>query len=161
MGIDGIDTGWQTYNAEALETSSICELSFKEFDLLTGRFERLRHQFFKILGGQLAREKRRMLVLGRLHAEQRLANFILDISSRSSVHYANEDCLNLTMTRNDIANYLGLAVETVSRLLTRFDNLGIASIRHRTLKILQPQLMAEIASGKDSQSLMDNEKIAS
>ena len=152
LGVDGVEFGWQTYNAEALETSSVCELSFFEFDQLTERFDVLRHQFFKTLGEQLAKEKRRMLVLGRLHADQRLASFILDIVQRYRQRHFNTDSVSFSMTRNDIANYLGLAVETVSRLLSRFDSLEVIRVRHRTLDILQPAKLLAIATGTEISS---------
>ncbi len=159
LGIDGVEFGWQTYNAEALETSSVCELSFREFDLMTERFSCLRHQFFKTLGQQLAREKRRMLVLGRQHAEQRMANFILDIHERAGNRNGGNRVI-LTMTRHDIANYLGLAVETVSRILTRFDAAKIANKQRRTLQILQMDKLVAIAHGISSDHVWQHEKVA-
>jgi len=151
LGLDGVESGWQTYGAEALETSSICDLSFRQFDQLTEQFDSLRQEFYKNLGKQLAGAKRRMLILGRQHAEQRIASFILDIAARTGRR--DDGRVMFTMTRHDIANYLGLAVETVSRILTRFDLIGVVKTQHRSLQIQQLDKLFAIAAGITAQSI--------
>jgi CRP/FNR family transcriptional regulator len=84
---------------------------------------------------EMNHEQTMMLVLGKMSANRRLAHFLLDISSRLSKHGLSASNINLTMTRHDIGNYLGLAVETVSRLLTRFEKNGFISVQRRQLKI--------------------------
>ena len=74
-------------------------------------------------------------MLGKLTADRRLAHFLLDISSRLKDHGLSESKFNLMMTRNDIANYLGLAIETVSRVLTRFQKQGIIEVDRRSVHI--------------------------
>jgi CRP/FNR family transcriptional regulator, anaerobic regulatory protein len=138
LGVDGLELGMQTYSVEALETSSICELSFSEFETLYANLPGLRRQFFKVVAGELAREKQRMLVLGKLYAEQRLAHFILDTAAHLKDRGLTNSEFMLTMTRHDIANYLGLAVETISRLLTRFDTANLIRVQHRQIRLLNP-----------------------
>lgn len=138
LGVDGMEQGMQSYSVEALETSSICELSFVEFEKIYAGLTGLRQQFFKVIASELAREKQRMLVLGKLYAEQRLAHFILDTAAHLKDRGLTHNEFVLTMTRHDIANYLGLAVETISRLLTRFDSAGLIRVQHRQIRVLNP-----------------------
>lgn len=154
LGVDGMEGGTQTYTAEALETSSFCELSFAEFEYLHAELKGLRRQFFKVVAGELAREKQRMLVLGKLYAEQRLAHFILDTAAHlQNRGLAHQDFV-LTMTRHDIANYLGLAVETISRLLTRFDSGGLIEVRHRQMRVLEPARLRSLLYDTQHQVLV-------
>lgn len=138
LGVDGMEMGMQSYTVEALETSSICELSFAEFEGLYAKLPGLRQQFFKVVASELAREKQRMLVLGKLYAEQRLAHFILDTAAHLKDRGLTNSEFMLSMTRHDIANYLGLAVETISRLLTRFDSADLIRVQHRQIRLLDP-----------------------
>lgn len=138
LGMDGMEMGMQSYTVEALETSSICELSFADFEHLYAGVAGLRQQFFKVIGGELARQKQRMLVLGKLYAEQRLAHFVLDTAEHLKERGLTHSEFVLTMTRHDIANYLGLAVETISRLLTRFDSADLIRVQHRQIRVLDP-----------------------
>jgi CRP/FNR family transcriptional regulator len=70
-----------------------------------------------------------------LSAERRMAHFLLDIANRQSERGLSENRFNLTMTRHDIANYLGLAVETVSRILTRLQKAEILDVERRSIEI--------------------------
>ncbi|MEX1034186.1 MAG: helix-turn-helix domain-containing protein [Cellvibrionaceae bacterium] len=138
LGVDGMEAGMQSYTVEVLETSSICELSFPEFEHLYADLSGLRRQFFTVVAAELAREKQRMLVLGKLYAEQRLAHFILDTAAHLKARGLTSSEFMLPMTRHDIANYLGLAVETISRLLTRFDTADLIRVQHRQIRLLDP-----------------------
>ncbi|MGQ9424502.1 cyclic nucleotide-binding domain-containing protein [Gilvimarinus sp. F26214L] len=138
LGVDGLELGMQSYTVEALETSSICELAFADFERMYAGIPSLRRQFLKVVAGELAQEKQRMLVLGKLYAEQRLAHFILDTATHLKSRGLTSNEFMLTMTRHDIANYLGLAVETISRLLTRFDSAALIRVQHRQIRLLNP-----------------------
>lgn len=149
LGVDGMEVGMQSYTVEALETSSICEISFAEFERLHADTAALRQQFFKVVASELAREKQRMLVLGKLYAEQRLAHFVLDTAAHLKDRGLAHSEFVLTMTRHDIANYLGLAVETISRLLTRFDSADLIRVRHRQIKLLDAVRLRALLYGTE------------
>jgi CRP/FNR family transcriptional regulator len=72
------------------------------------------------------------------NAEQRVAAFILSLSKRSSLRGLSQYNLGMSMSRSDIASYLGLARETVSRVLTRFQNNGLIGLRKNALMVLNP-----------------------
>jgi len=147
LGVDGIDRDMQTCNAEALETSSVCEVNFTEFRHLAEQVPSLQRQFFRLISRELGREKTQLLVLGKMHAEQRLAKFILDVYNDLQHRCLPNREFVFPMSRHDIANYLGLAVETVSRLLTRFDGAGLISVQHRRIRILANDRLHALVKG--------------
>lgn len=136
IGIDGLDTYTHAYGIEILETSSVCELPMAELDRLIVGSWALRHRFLSLIGRALVDEKQMLLTLGKLRAEQRFARFLLDMSHRYSLLGTSPTEFNLSMPRNDIANYLGLVVETISRIIRRFQDDGIIQVKRRWVRIL-------------------------
>lgn len=148
LGVDGLATGSQTHTIEALETSSICELLFTEFEAFYVQKGELRRYFFKTVVGEMAKVKQQMLVLGKLAAEQRLAHFLLETAEQLKACGLEHKEFMLPMPRHDIANYLGLAVETISRLLTRFDSAGLIAVRHRQVEIIKTDKLQAMLNGQ-------------
>lgn len=136
LGIDGFGTAEHRYSAEALETTSVCELSFRSYEYLAGRIPMLQRQLLNIISRQMVAEQQMLLMLGKMSAEQRVAKFLLDMSTRMMARGMSGRVVNLTMSRNDMANYLGLALETVSRLLTRLQSMGVLAVHGREIQIL-------------------------
>lgn len=135
LGVDGLASGIQSHTAEVLETSSICEILFVDLEAFYVQKGELRRLFFMTLVREMAAVKQQMLVLGKLVAEQRLAHFLLQTSSHLEGRGLKHNEFVLPMARHDIANYLGLAVETVSRLLSRFDSAGLIQVRNRQIQM--------------------------
>ncbi len=150
IGIHGIENSMHGDTVEALETSSVCELRFTSLDEITTVFPKLQDQLMQYIFREMCHEQTMMLVLGKMSADRRLAHFILDISARLSEHGLSATNINLTMTRHDIANYLGLAVETVSRLLTRFQKMGIITVQRRLLTIFDIDALQDIYDQNES-----------
>lgn len=133
LGIDGIDSQKYTCEVEALETSSVCSLAFDFFkDASLKSNQKVYNRLLCAVSCMMFRESHLMMVLGKMKAEQRLAHFLLDISQRMRDRGESAHEFRLSMARYDIANYLGLAVETVSRLFKRLEEQGlIVANRHR------------------------------
>lgn len=145
LGIDGFDTKTHNYSVEALETSSICELSFSNFEALCTSSPAIRQQFLKAVSREIISKYKMALMLGKMCAEQRVACFIINMSMRHKWRGNAENLFRLSMTRYDIANYLGLAVETVSRLLTRFQEQGVLRVSRRDVMIQSMSALKKIA----------------
>jgi len=79
-----------------------------------------------------------------MKAAQRLAMLLLDLAGEQARRGMADSVLTLTMTRNDIASYLGLTLETVSRLLSRFRSAGLITVRHRLLRIVDEAGLAAV-----------------
>ncbi|MEE9423535.1 MAG: helix-turn-helix domain-containing protein, partial [Methylococcales bacterium] len=92
-------------------------------------------QMRRIMGLEVKNDHELLLMLGKMSADEKLATFFLNISSRMKQRNWKELEFNLSMPRQDIANYLGLAVETVSRLMTQFHDKGLIEVDKRNIKI--------------------------
>ena len=136
FGLDGFAEGMHTCNAVALETSSVCELPLNKLENLCHDVPGLQKQMRRIMGKEVAGDHRLLLLLGKMTSEERLASFLLSFSGRMQERHWKEDEFNLMMPRQDIANYLGMAVETVSRLFASFQNDGLIEVDRRHITIL-------------------------
>lgn len=136
LGIDGLDTNLHTISAVALETTTVCEIPYHQLNELCGQLPELRIQIMKIASREISNDHRMLLLLGKMSAEERLARFLLNLSGRLNKRGYSHINFNLTMPRHDLANYLGLAVETISRLFSRFQNKGILSVNRRNIQII-------------------------
>lgn len=135
IGLNGVDHKVHGETVESLETSSVCELRFSDYEEICKKIPSLQKQLLRYVLKELSHEQTLLLVLGKLTAERRIAYFLLDLSERMNERGLSGSRLNLTMTRHDIANYLGLAVETVSRILTRLQKAKILDVERRSIVI--------------------------
>ena len=145
LGLEAIDRGVHTCTAMALETSSICEMDFAQLERLSSARPALLHRLNRIYSREIARDYAMLRLLGRRNAEQRLASFLLNLSQRFAERGYSADEFNLSMSRHDIGNYLGLALETVSRLLARFQNQGVLSVNRRHVRIVRHDALRLLA----------------
>ncbi|WP_455204360.1 fumarate/nitrate reduction transcriptional regulator Fnr, partial [Kaarinaea lacus] len=122
--------------AVALETSDVCELPFDSLESLCRDIPGLRSQMHKLIGREIYNDHTLLLLLGKRHGEERLASFLLSISERLKNRGFSSTEFNLTMSRRDIGNYLGLAEETVSRLFTRFQEESVIQVERKHLTII-------------------------
>jgi CRP/FNR family transcriptional regulator len=149
LGLDGFAEGSYTCNAVALETSSVCELPLDQLEALCGKVPGLQRQMRRIMGKEVSNDHKLLLLLGKMTAEERLASFLLSLSSRMEERHWKDSEFNLAMPRQDIANYLGMAVETVSRLFATFQNEKIIDVDRRHITILDMQQLKTIVGERE------------
>mgnify|MGYP000433202848 CR=1 FL=1 len=143
LGLDGFADGAHTCNALALETSSVCELPLDQLESLCHELPGLQRQMRRIMGKEVNNDHKLLLLLGKMTAEERLASFLLSLSARMEERHWKDSEFNLSMPRQDIANYLGMAVETVSRLFAAFQADKIIEVDRRHITIIDmPRLKA-------------------
>ena len=135
LGLDGM--GAETYagDAIALEDGEVIEIPFADIDALLCRDPRLQRELFRMLSHEIQRERALMLLLGSMRAEERLAAFLLNLSQRLAARGYSATRFILRMTREEIGSLLGLKLETVSRILSRFQCEGLISVRNREIDI--------------------------
>ena len=150
LGLDGFADGLHTCNAIALETSSVCELPLDQLESLCGRLPGLQKQMRRIMGKEVNNDHKLLLLLGKMTAEERLASFLLSLSARMEERHWKDNEFNLAMPRQDIANYLGMAVETVSRLFATFQVEKVIDVDRRHITILNMQRLKIIVGECDS-----------
>jgi CRP/FNR family transcriptional regulator len=143
LGLEAINGGRHGYNAIALEDSEVCIIPFAQLEQMALTLPALQHQLLRLVSGDISRDHGLMLLLGSMTAEQRVAAFLLSLARRHQrLGYAGDRFL-LRMTREEIGNYLGLTLETVSRLLSRFQREGLISVHQRDVEILGKDRLME------------------
>lgn len=142
IGLDGFDDQLHTQSVRFLETSSVCFFSNKELNSLMKNSDGVRNGLLKAMSHALTEDNAMLLALSNSDSEQRVAKFLLDLSKRYKLRGCSEREFFLSMTRTDIANYLGMAIETVSRIFTKLQKSGVISVSHRRLTILEPERLA-------------------
>ena len=136
MGLDGMADGQHCSSAIAMEDSEVCVVRLNQIDEVSRYVPTLQHQVRRLMSKEISRSHQVMMSLGSLRSEQRLAAFLLNLSERlSSLGYSSTDFI-MRMSREEIGNYLGLTLETVSRLFSRFAKDGLIRVSQREVKIL-------------------------
>ncbi|MBN1379922.1 MAG: helix-turn-helix domain-containing protein [Gammaproteobacteria bacterium] len=158
IGIDGLSDHVHAYCVEMLETSSVCELPMPELDRMIATSRALRHRFLSLIAKALIDEQQMLLTLGKLNAEQRLAQFLLNMSQRHATLGGSESEFNLSMSRYDIASYLGLVVETVSRMIRRFQEEGVIEVEKRWVHIIKEENLRQRLAEAAERSLAQANK---
>ena len=148
MGIGGLTSEHYPCSAEALERSSICELRYSQLQEVSASVPALYHQLIRVISGALVAEQRHLVMMGKQQAQRRLAYFIRRLADRYERLSRDPLALTLPMSRSDIANYLGLALETISRLFTKMEADGILAVNRKSVHILRRDLLNELCGGE-------------
>jgi CRP/FNR family transcriptional regulator len=139
IGFDALAGERHQCSAEALEASSICRLPYAELERICASVPGLQRQFMRLVSREMSDDHDHMAMMGRNQAISRLALFLHSLSKRQARLGRRDDVLTLSMSRSDLANYLGLVLETVSRLFGRLQDMGLIEVRRREIRILDPQ----------------------
>ncbi len=144
VGFDAINQMQHASFAQSLETSMVCEIPFEILDELSGKMPKLRQQIMRLMSAEIKGDQSMILLLSKKNAEERLAAFLNNLSIRFAQRGFSSREFRLTMTRGDIGNYLGLTVETISRLLGRFQKNGILSVKGKYITVLNPDELGRL-----------------
>jgi len=144
LGLEAISSGKHAYSAVALEDSEVCALPFAQLEKLALTMPALQHQLLRALSSDISRDQGLMLLLGSMSAEQRLAAYLMSLSRRHQRLGFSPIRFVLRMTREEIGNYLGLTLETVSRLFSRFQREGLIAVHQREIELLDAARLTEI-----------------
>lgn len=147
VGLDAISESRHPLAAKALETTSICAIPYDQLENLVGEMPSLRTQMMKIMSREISHDEQNIITLGQKSADERLAAFLLGLSKRFKQRGFSATEFNLSMSRGDIGNYLGLALETVSRLLTRFQHDNLIKVDRKFIEILDLDRLHAKAGG--------------
>lgn len=145
LGLDGIAQERYGCAAVALQASEFCRIPFARLEELTDRVPTLRRRLMRLMSRQLSYDDRRLHGLGRKSSEARLAAWLLDSCREGGRDARPRRELSLSMSRTDLANFLGMRIETVSRILTRMDRDGVIQVRRRVIVIRDFDQLAEWA----------------
>jgi len=145
LGLNAIDEKRHNCEAMALETTSVCEISLDCFEELARQIPSVHYQMLRMMSKEIKHNQGLMLLLGKKNAEERLATFLLTLSQRFAMRNYSATQFNLSMSRGDIGNYLGLAEETVCRILARFHEEGLIASERRRIVLNNLDRLSSIA----------------
>lgn len=145
LGLSALDSGRYSCEARALETTSVCKVEAGRVEELAQRIPTIQYQMLRIMSGHIRRDEDLILLLGKRSAEERLAEYLLGLSRRFAARNYSPTQFRLSMSRGDIGNYLGIAEETVSRILSRFQNAGLVVIDRRQVRLVDLGQLAAMA----------------
>jgi CRP/FNR family transcriptional regulator, anaerobic regulatory protein len=146
LGIAVSDT--YAFSAEAIEPVRYCRFDRRKLRALLDDFPLMEKRLLEVAADELVAAQEQMLLLGRKTARERLASFLVAQSRQGLSCGHVRGRFTLPMTRNDIADYLGLTIETVSRTLTRLRNEGLIEIAVQSdVLVNNPRGLAELAGG--------------
>jgi CRP/FNR family transcriptional regulator, anaerobic regulatory protein len=130
LGMDGIGTDSHQADVTALEDSEVCVIPYARLSEPD-----LQRQLQRVMSREIVRDQGVMMLLGTMRAEERLAAFLLNLSQRFVARGFSSCEFHLRMTRDEIGSYLGLSLETVSRLFSRFQDEGHITVQQRHICI--------------------------
>jgi len=136
VGLDGLGSGAYNGTAVALEDSEICVLPYARIEEMAREVPALQRHLHAVLAREIVRDHGVMLLLGSMRAEERLATFLLNLSRRFVRRGYSASDFHLRMTREELGSYLGLKLETVSRLFSQFQADGLIDVQQKHVRIL-------------------------
>ncbi len=145
IGFDAIGDQQHPSYAQALETAMVCEIPFNNLDHLLDQVPKLRQQLMRLMSQDIHGDQQMMLLLNRKTAEEKLAAFITNLAQRFGSRGSSRKEFRLTMTRGEIGNYLGLTVETISRLLGRFHKDELIHVDGKLITITNFEELSRVA----------------
>ncbi|MEE4659108.1 MAG: fumarate/nitrate reduction transcriptional regulator Fnr [Halieaceae bacterium] len=146
LGMDGISKNAHACSARALETSAVCEIPFGSLQELSSQMPELQRHFFQLMSREITVDQQLITLLSKNTAEERIAALMLSISERNARRKLSATKFRLPMSRIDIGNYLGLTVETVSRVFSRLQKLDILKVSNKEIEVLDLDALLGIAN---------------
>lgn len=150
LGMDAISTERHQCDAVALQDSEVCEIPFARLEQLFGQMPILLRHFHRIMSHEITSEQNVIMLLGNMRAEQRFAAFLVNLSSRYAARGYSSTRFQLRMTRQDVGNYLGLTIESISRLISKFRKQGLLAVEQRDVEVVDLAALKKLAAGVDT-----------
>lgn len=146
LGMDGISKNAHASSAKTLETSAVCEIPFNSLSRLSALMPNLQHHFFQLMSREITEDQILITLLSKNSADERIAALLLSISTRKARRKLSATQFRLPMSRVDIGNYLGLTVETVSRVFSRMQKMDIIRVDNKEIEITDMPGVQRIAN---------------
>jgi CRP/FNR family transcriptional regulator, anaerobic regulatory protein len=144
LGLDGVCTERHSSDAIAIEDSTVCIIPYEQLEALCCESKSLQQQVLKLMSGEIVRESALMMLLGTMTAEQRVAAFLLNLSGRMKTRGYSAAEFNLRMTREEMGNFLGMKLETVSRMFSKFQREGLVQTNGKQIRIVDIEALGRV-----------------
>lgn len=143
IGFDALGDKTHKSFSTALETAMVCEIPYATVEELSDRMPKLRTQINRLMSNEISQDQAMFMLLNKKTAEQRIAQFLFGLSERFGERKLSKQSYRLSMTRGEIGNYLGLTVETVSRIFSKFQKNNLIKVDGKFVEILDFELLTE------------------
>lgn len=148
LGMDGVGSGSYNGAAIALEDSEVCVMPFALVEEMAREVPALQRHLHSVLSREIVRDHGVMMLLGSMRAEERLATFLLNLSRRFTRRGFSASDFHLRMTREELGSYLGLKLETVSRLFSKFQEDGLLEVNQKHVRIRDSEALEALLAVK-------------
>ncbi|MGV8941000.1 MAG: fumarate/nitrate reduction transcriptional regulator Fnr [Lysobacter sp.] len=147
IGLDALGAGMHRCDAVALTTANVCEVPFEQLSAVAAQLPSLQQQLMRVIGQSVGRDQDHLGMLVRRQANERIALFLHGLGERldNIGHCGNK--FRLPMGRQDIADFLGLALETVSRGFSRLQDEGVIAVVGRSVEVVDAAELRRLAHG--------------
>lgn len=145
LGADALSSGFHVSTAIAIDTTTVCEVPFHDLERLSIQLPSLNHQLLSLMSKELTDERMHAELLSRKSAEERIALFVLWLARRQERRGFSATAFRLGLLHRDVALYLGLTPETVSRILARLADDKVFSWRNKQVEIFSMSALAMLA----------------
>ena len=150
FGWDGLHENSHFNSAVALETAAVCEIPYERIEELSKTIPTLHRHFMQLMSKDIIEEHQHITLLSKGNAEERIASLLTSFSDRLRRQKLSPTHFRIPMSRAEIGNYLGLTVETVSRVFSRFQSLALIKADKKEIEILQQCALRNLAHGKSN-----------
>lgn len=150
IGLDALGSGHHRCEGVALTVATVCEVPYDQLSQIAAQVPSLQQQLFRVIGQSVDRDQDHLAMLVRRQANERIALFLHSLGERYRTAGQSDHQFHLPMSREDIARFLGLALETVSRGFTRLQDDGIITVTGRRVEIVNSAELSRLAHGAES-----------
>ena len=150
IGLDALGSGEHRCEDVALTAGNVCEIPYDQLSTVAAQIPSLQQQLLRVIGQSVGRDHDHLGILVRRQANERIALFLHSLGERYRNVGQSDRQFQLPMSREDIARFLGLALETVSRGFSRLQDDGVIAVTGRRVEILNVAELLRLAHGGDS-----------
>lgn len=136
FGLDAISNNRHPTSCLALGNSTVCAIPFARLEQVSAIAPNIQHHLFRMMAREIERNQQMMMIMSRKSSEQKIAYLLIRFALHLKRQNQSTQQFTLPMSRRDMGNHLGMAVETVSRILSRFQRLKLLKVQGRTLSEL-------------------------
>ena len=148
LGMDGLASGCHASDAVALGDSEICVVPYHRLETLSCEAREVQRHLHRMFSHEIVREQRMMLLLGSMRAEERVAAFLLNLSERFMARGYSPSDFVLRLTREEIGSLLGMKLETVSRIFSKFQRDTLIEIEGKHVRIVSIAGLRGVVGGE-------------